>query len=93
MKYGILVHEAADDVGVAVMDLKAGDEIGAATLDGESLGSLKVVQDIPLGHKIAMRDLPQDKHIIEYGWEIGRATAAIPCGGHVHVHNLKTLRW
>ncbi len=93
MKYGILVHEPADDVGVAVMDLKAGDEIGAATLEGESLGSLRVAQDIPLGHKIAMRDLPLDKHIIEYGWEIGRATAPIQCGEHVHVHNIRTLRW
>jgi len=93
MKYGILVHEPADDVGVAVMDLKAGDEIGAATLEGESLGSLKVTQDVPLGHKIAMRDLPQDKHIMEYGWEIGRATASIRCGEHVHVHNIRTLRW
>jgi (2R)-sulfolactate sulfo-lyase subunit alpha len=73
--------------------LKAGDEIGAATLEGESLGSLKVVEDIPLGHKIAMHDVPQDKHIIEYGREIGRATAAIQCGGHVHVQNIRTLRW
>lgn len=93
MKYGILVHEPADDVGVAVLDLKAGDEIGAATLEGESLGSVKVMEDVPLGHKIAMRDLPLDKHVIEYGWEIGRTTTAIKCGEHVHVHNIKTLRW
>lgn len=93
MKYGILIHEADDDVGVAVMDLKAGDEIGAATLEGQSVGTVKIVQDIPLGHKVAMRPLPQDKHVIEYGRAIGRATQAIDRGAHVHVHNLKTLRW
>jgi (2R)-sulfolactate sulfo-lyase subunit alpha len=93
MKYGILIHEAEDDVGVAVMDLKAGDEIGAATLEGQAVGTVKVVQDIPLGHKVAMRALPQDKHVIEYGRAIGRATQAVERGAHVHVHNLRTLRW
>jgi (2R)-sulfolactate sulfo-lyase subunit alpha len=93
MKYGILIHEADDDVGVAVMDLKVGDEIGAATLEGQPVGTVKVIQDIPLGHKVAMRALPLDKHVIEYGRAIGRATQAIDRGAHVHVHNLKTLRW
>jgi len=93
MKYGILIHEADDDVGVAVMDLKADNEIGAATLEGQSVGTVKIVQDIPLGHKVAMRALPQDKHVIEYGRAIGRATQAIERGAHVHVHNLRTLRW
>ncbi len=93
MKYGILIHEAADDVGVAVMDLKAGDEIGAATLEGQQVGMVKLVQDVPLGHKVAMRDMVEDKHVIEYGRTIGRATEAIRLGAHVHVHNLRTLRW
>ena len=93
MKAGILMHEAQDDVGVAVMDLKAGDLISAATLEGQQVGSVTITQEIPLGHKVAMRDLPQDKHVIEYGREIGRATQPIGRGSHVHVHNLKTLRW
>jgi (2R)-sulfolactate sulfo-lyase subunit alpha len=93
MQYGILVHEEDDDVGVAVMDLKAGSEIGAATLEGASLGSVKLAEDVPLGHKVAMRQLAQDKHIIEYGRVIGRATQPIASGAHVHVHNIRTLRW
>lgn len=93
MKYAILIHEAEDDVGVAVTDLKAGDEVGAATLEGVAVGSVKLVQDVPLGHKVALRELPKEKHVIEYGREIGRATENIQRGGHVHVHNLRTLRW
>ncbi len=93
MKYGILIHEADDDVGVAVMDLKAGDEIGVATLEGQSVGSVKIVQNIPLGHKVAMRDLAADKQVIEYGRTIGRVTEPISRGAHVHVHNIRTLRW
>jgi (2R)-sulfolactate sulfo-lyase subunit alpha len=93
MKHSILVHDKQDDVGVAVEDLQAGLEVGAATLEGESMGSLKVAEAVPLGHKIALHDLPADKHVIEYGSAIGRATASIPAGAHVHVHNLKSLRW
>lgn len=93
MQYGILMHETGDDVGVAVMDLQAGSEIGAATLEGAPVMNLKVCEDIPLGHKIAVRDLPQDKQVIEYGRPIGKMTAAAAQGEHVHVHNLKTNRW
>jgi (2R)-sulfolactate sulfo-lyase subunit alpha len=93
MKYAILVHETVDDVGVAVTDLKAGEEVGAATLEGQSLGSLRVAEDVPLGHKIAMRNMPQGKPVIEYGRAIAVTTAEIGCGQHVHVHNIKTQRW
>ncbi len=93
MKKGILLHEATDDVGVAVMDLKVGEEIGVATLEGKDVKQIKLVNDVPLGHKVAMTDLPANKPIIEYGCEIGYAIAAIRTGEHVHVHNIKSLRW
>jgi (2R)-sulfolactate sulfo-lyase subunit alpha len=93
MKKGILLHEATDDVGVAVMDLKVGEEIDAVTLEGIEVKKVKLVSDVPLGHKVAMSDLAQDKHIIEYGREIGYAAAPIKAGEHVHIHNIKSLRW
>jgi (2R)-sulfolactate sulfo-lyase subunit alpha len=93
MKKGILVHEASDDVGVAVMNLKAGEEIGVATLEGKDVKQIKMVSDVPLGHKVAMVDLPKDKHVIEYGKAIGYVAAPIAAGEHVHVHNIKSLRW
>ncbi len=93
MNKGILLHEPNDDVGVAVMDLMAGDEIEAVTLEGNSVCSIILAEDVPLGHKVAMRDLSKDKHIIEYGEEIGYAYMPIKIGAHVHVHNIKSLRW
>jgi (2R)-sulfolactate sulfo-lyase subunit alpha len=93
MKKGILLHEAADDVGVAVMDLKTGEEIDAVTLEGVEVRKVKLTSDVPLGHKVAMTDLAKDKHIIEYGREIGYASAKIAAGEHVHIHNIKSLRW
>lgn len=93
MKKGILLHEATDDVGVTAMDLTAGDVIQAVTLDGEPVTEITLVNDVPLSHKVAMRDMEEGKHVIEYGAEIGYASQAIAQGAHVHTHNLKSLRW
>jgi (2R)-sulfolactate sulfo-lyase subunit alpha len=93
MKKGILLHEAIDDVGVAAMDLKTGEEVQAVTLDGDPVTSINLKEDIPFGHKIAMRDMPEKKNILEYGREIGYAATGIVQGSHVHTHNIKSLRW
>lgn len=93
MKKGILLHKADDDVGVTAMDLSAGDVVLAVTLDGEPVKEVTLVNDVPLSHKVAMRDMDADKHVIEYGFPIGYASKAIAMGAHVHTHNLKSLRW
>ena len=93
MQHGILMHEPDDDVGVAVMDLKKGATVGALTLEGKPAGRVKLVDRVPLGHKVAMRDIPEGKSVIKYGRPVGRAVKAVVKGAHVHVHNLKTLRW
>lgn len=93
MKFGILVHEADDDVGVAVFDLAAGDRIGAVTLEGTELDTIQLLDNIPLGHKVAIRDIAENNHIIEYGRPIGKSLKSIAKGNHVHVHNIKTMRW
>jgi (2R)-sulfolactate sulfo-lyase subunit alpha len=93
MKYGILIHEKDDDVGVAVMNLAANTEIGAASLEGVHIGTFTLIENVPLGHKVALRALSQGKHVIEYGRTIGQAVQAIQAGAHVHTHNIKTLRW
>ncbi len=93
MKHGILLHELDDDVGVAVEDLKKGSKIGAVTLEGKAAGTLTLVNDVPLGHKVAMRDLAKDKAVIKYGRPVGKAAQPIAKGAHVHVHNVKSTRW
>ena len=93
MKHGILLHEPHDDVGVAVLDLKRGTTIGALTLEGKAVGKVKLLDNVPLGHKVAMRDLAMDKPVNKYGRPVGRAVKAIRRGAHVHTHNVKTLRW
>ncbi len=93
MKHRILLHEPDDDVGIAVADLKKGSQAGAVTLEGKPAGSVKLRDNVPLGHKVALRDLAENKVVIKYGRQIGKAVQAIPKGAHVHTHNLKTMRW
>jgi (2R)-sulfolactate sulfo-lyase subunit alpha len=93
MKKGILLHEAEDDVGVAAMDLESGETVQAVTLEGEPVREVTLVTDVPLSHKVAMRDMEEKKHVIEYGAPIGYASQSIRAGAHVHTHNLKSLRW
>ena len=93
MEHSILMHEAEDDVGVAIVDLRTGAEVQAVTVEGQRVDAVSIKEDIPLGHKVAMRDLPEGKEVIKYGRPIGRATKAIVKGAHTHIHNLKSIRW
>ncbi len=93
MKKGILLHEADDDVGVATLDLSAGETIEAVTLEGESVAEIELVDDVPLAHKVAMRARDVGDDVVEYGRAIGLASDAIATGAHVHTHNLKSGRW
>ncbi len=93
MKHGILLHEPDDDVGVAVLDLKKGSTVSAVTLEGKAAGSVKLRDNVPLGHKVALRDVAQERAVIKYGRQIGKAVQPIAKGAHVHTHNLKTMRW
>jgi len=70
------------------------DAQSAAAMDN-MIRELKVraKNDIPIGHKLAIRALSKDATVIKYGTDIGRAVAAIQVGEHAHVHNIKTKRW
>ena len=93
MKHGILMHEPDDDVGVAVEDLGAGAEVGAITLEGKPVGTVKLINNVPLGHKVAMHDITNGKDVREYGRVIAVAILDAPRGSHVHTHNITTKRW
>jgi (2R)-sulfolactate sulfo-lyase subunit alpha len=93
MKQGILLHEADDDVGVATMDLTAGEVVEALTLEGEPVTELALADDVPLAHKVAVRPIEAEGDVVEYGRPIGSARAASAAGAHVHTHNLRSRRW
>jgi (2R)-sulfolactate sulfo-lyase subunit alpha len=88
-----LVHDSADTVGVAVVDVVAGTELDGRDLSTNKPLKAKATENIPLGHKLALRDFAEGDTAIKYGCEIGRIVKPVKAGQHVHVHNLKTKRW
>ncbi len=90
----LLVHDHKDNVGVVVVeDLKAGTEMLCVVTEDNSDFRLQTKHDVPIGHKVALRDLAVGDSVIKYGQDIGRIVAPVARGEHVHVHNLKTKRW
>jgi (2R)-sulfolactate sulfo-lyase subunit alpha len=89
-----LVHSPKDNVGVIVVEgLKAGTEMLGVITENDTTTKAKANHDIPIGHKVALKDLKKGDTIIKYGEDIGRMIADAKKGDHVHVHNLKTKRW
>ncbi len=90
----LLVHDRRDNVGVVVVeDLKAGTDMLCVVTEDNSEFRAKCNQDVPIGHKVALKDLAVGDTVIKYGEDIGRVVAPIRRGDHVHTHNLKTKRW
>jgi (2R)-sulfolactate sulfo-lyase subunit alpha len=91
--YKAIAHKKGDAVAVAVLDLAPGDRIQVRLLDGSQPVTVAVRDAIPLGHKVALSALASGQDVIEYGERIGRATQPVAVGAHVHVHNIKSVRW
>ena len=72
-----------DDVAVAMKDVPAGAPVHV----GREV--VRAVQDVPRGHKVALRPIALGDPVRKYGQIIGFATAPILTGGHVHTHNLE----
>jgi (2R)-sulfolactate sulfo-lyase subunit alpha len=94
MSIDFLVHEAADGVGVVVVEgIKADQELTGWVMKEDQTLKVKVNNDIPIGHKLALKDLAVGETILKYNTDIGKMVVAAKKGDHVHVHNLKTKRW
>ncbi|MCK6449452.1 MAG: UxaA family hydrolase [Alphaproteobacteria bacterium] len=90
-----IVHDKKDTVGVIVDEngVKKGQKLTGWVMEGDATITLQAVDDVPLGHKIALKDIRKGETILKYGNDIGKAVADIGKGRHAHVHNMKTKRW
>jgi len=89
-----VVHDEHDSVGVVVVEgIKSGQQLTGWIMDQDKQIKVRAQNDIPIGHKLAIKRLNADDTVIKYGTDIGRAVAPIKVGEHTHVHNLKTKRW
>jgi (2R)-sulfolactate sulfo-lyase subunit alpha len=89
-----LVHSPKDNVGVVVVEgLKAGTKMMGVITENDQTLQLAAKEDIPIGHKVALKSLKKGDTVIKYGADIGRLIADVGVGEHVHTQNLKTKRW
>lgn len=90
----LLVHDNDDNVGVVVIEgLTAGTDMLCVVTHDNSDFRLTAKADIPIGHKVALKDLAAGDTMMKYGEDIGKIIADVKVGEHVHTHNCKTKRW
>ncbi len=73
-----------DNVAVALRPIAKGETLTVGDV------SVTVLEEIPQGHKVALRPVKAGEKVVKYGFCIGFAKEDIEAGGWVHVHNLKT---
>jgi len=90
----IIIHDKKDNVGVVVIEkVSNGQNCDCWIMEDDSSTKIQSINDITLGHKIALKDLKEGDTIIKYGHDIGKVVKSIKKGEHVHVHNVKTKKW
>ena len=74
-----------DNVIVALDPISKGDEVRIND-------KLTVVaeDDVPAGHKMAIKDIAEGSNVIKYGYAIGHTTEEIKKGRWLHTHDVKT---
>ena len=89
-----VLHDAKDTVAVVVVEgVKAGTELEGWIMDDDKSTGVLAKQDIPIGHKVALKDMSPGDTVWKYGVDIGKVVAPIKAGEHAHVHNIRTKRW
>lgn len=80
----VLKIHVSDNVAVAIQPLSAGDDIEVED------SKIRLNQDVPFGHKIAVEPIARNASVRKYGHVIGHAELEIIPGDWVHSHNLST---
>ena len=90
----IIIHDEKDNVGVVVIEkITQNQDCACWIMENDKTVNILSLNEIALGHKIAMVDLNEGDTILKYGHDIGNVVKPIKKGEHVHVHNVKTKKW
>lgn len=89
-----VLHDAKDTVAVVVVEgVKADMILKGWIMDEDRMINITAKQDIPIGHKVALKDMAVGDTVLKYGIDMGKVVAPIKAGEHAHVQNIKTKRW
>ena len=84
VKQALYINEK-DNVIMAIEPIMKGEIADA--------GSFKItaMEDIPRGHKIAIKDLAAGDPLMKYGKQVGRINTDVKTGYWVHCHNVDDI--
>lgn len=89
MARAVLINDS-DNCAVLLTDVTAGEDVDVS---GALMNfNVQAKEDIPLGHKIAVKPIAAGMPVLKYGQEIGNALKAIEAGQWIHLHNLASPR-
>jgi altronate dehydratase small subunit len=79
-----------DNVATAVADIDPGAEVRVKW--GKEVTSVKSLEKIPFGFKVALTEIRKGGNVTKYGETIGIASQDIKPGQLVHIHNIQGAR-
>lgn len=74
----------ADNVVVAISDLKAGEIIKEGNLE------IVLKEDVPAGHKVTLKDFSEGENVIKYGYPIGHVRCQVEAGCWINENQIQT---
>lgn len=80
-----------DNVATIFGQVEADSEVDVIDSKGDKT-VVRVLENIPYGHKIALKEIKKGEQITKYGEGLGIATEEIKIGKHVHIHNIESIR-
>ena len=78
--------DTSDNVATCLHAVEAGVDVSVKS--GPDVITVTATDAIPRGHKIALEEIAGGDAVRKYGEVIGKASAAIAPGQHVHTHNV-----
>lgn len=88
--FSAIIITGKDNVGNALRDLGKGKKPCFQSI--KKAEKVILEEDIPFGHKFALKPIEKGESIIKYGEVIGRAKHLIKTGEYVHIHNVESIR-
>jgi altronate dehydratase small subunit len=85
-----VIIDNKDNVATALRQIQKGEKLSLSR--GCEQLEIVLLQAVSLGHKFAIIPIPRGAEVIKYGEIIGRSTARISAGQHVHIHNVEGLK-
>lgn len=91
MPVQFVAHEKDDNVGVVTVEgILAGQKLTGWLMKEDTAIEVETLDDIPIGHQVALADLAPGDSVIRYGQDTGEALAPIRKGELLHARNARS---